>query len=166
MFRHTFRVGWKSSCPVWESLHRTVYVPAYATRRIRARRAASRCGSTSHICHGMQNVRETHRPEPLIGFCMPPPDTLPAIPLSRTPDNYEPQRFAAKKNPAGDIHVFTHRVHAACAAMRCRGCRHRRPACRDIRQRNSGIWPFAVISGFFATCLALASTHTHNGLLC
>ena len=39
-------------------------------------------------------------------------------------------------------------------------------ACRDIRQRNSGIWPFAVISGFFATCLALASTHTHNGLLC
>ena len=41
-------------------------------------------------------------------------------------------------------------------------------ACRDIRQRNSGIgiWPFAVIGGFFATCLALASTHTHNGLLC
>ena len=77
-----------------------------------------------------------------------------------------PNDLRQRKNPAGDIHVFTHRVHAACAAMRCRGCRHRRPACRDIRQRNSGIWPFAVISGFFATCLALASTHTHNGLLC
>lgn len=167
MSRHTFRVGWKSSCPVWESLHRTVYAPAYATRRIRARRAASRWGSTSHVCDGMQNVRETHWPEPLIGFLWRHQTHFPQYPCSSwTPDDYEPQRFAAKKNPAGDIHVITHRVHAACAAMRCRGCRHRRPACRDIRQRNSGIWPFAVISGFFATCLALASTHTHNGLLC
>lgn len=82
--RHTFRVGWKSSCPVWESLHRTVYVPAYTTRRIRFRRAASRWGSTSHVCHGMQNVRETHRPEPLIGFHSPPPVTLLAILLFAT----------------------------------------------------------------------------------
>ena len=36
-------------------------------------------GSTSHVCHGMQNVRETHRPEPLIGFHSPPLVTLLAI---------------------------------------------------------------------------------------
>ena len=44
MSRHTFRVGWKLFRPVRESLHRTVYVPAYTTRRIRFRRAASRWG--------------------------------------------------------------------------------------------------------------------------
>lgn len=70
------------------------------------------------------------------------------------------------EKPCGRCLNIIRRVRAACAVMRCRGCRHREPACRDIRQRNSGIWPFAVISGFFATCLALASTHTHNGLLC
>lgn len=75
-------------------------------------------------------------------------------------------RFEGKENPACDdchrprgfVQLSLQRDVANAVTVK--------PACRDIRQRNSGIWPFAVISGFFATCLAFASTHTHNGLLC
>ena len=75
-------------------------------------------------------------------------------------------RFEGKENPACDD---CHRPRGFVQLSRQRDVANAvtvKPACRDIRQRNSGIWPFAVIGGFFATCLALASTHTHNGLLC
>ena len=158
--RHTFRVGWKSSCPVWESLHRTVYVPAYATRRIRFRRAASRWGSTSHVCHGMRNVRETHRPEPLIGF-PPPPVTLRNTPVRHGHPMIMNPNDLRQRNPAGDIHVITHRVHAACYdACRDAATVDRR---RDIRQRNCGI-SFAALRLFCDVPCACVHAY-HNGPL-